>query len=190
MPKSSTSSGRHSKHACTPERVAELVQQGKGRNEISRILKANVYQVNKAAEAAGVKFDREATRAATAARVADAQAEREELAEKFRYVSHTILSKIINSDPGDLDPADLRDLLWSAGSAAATDARYGRLMMDERLRAAELDENSEAKEQFGKLLDSVREGFRTLDDEDEAELQLEVEARDAAYFAEMEEGED
>ena len=153
------------------------------------MLDVNVYQVHKAACAAGVTFDRKATRAATAARVADAQAERVELADKFRYVSDTILSKIIQSAPEDLDPATLRDLIWAAGSAAATDVRYGRLMVEERLRAAELDENSEAQEQFGELLHTSREGFRTLDDEDEAELQSEVEARDAAYFAEMEEGE-
>lgn len=162
---SNESTGRHQNTgACTPEKVAELVAQGHGRNQIARLLEVPVYRVNKAAHAAGVKFDRSATKAATAARMADAQAERAELADKFRQVSQTILNVVLNSDPGDLAPDALRDLLWSAGSAAASDARYGKLILEHEMSRITEEHQSEAAEQFAELLNTVRAGFQTLED--------------------------
>lgn len=167
---SNESTGRQPKRV-TPAKVKELVEQGHGRNEIARRLKTNVYQVNKAAHAAGVTFDRSATKAATAARLADAQAERSELADQFRQVSQTILNVVLNSDPGDLTPDALRDLLWSAGSAAASDARYGKLLLDTELSRITEEHQSEAAEQFGAFLNTVREGFQTLEDTPIEELE-------------------
>lgn len=161
MPDRSTGSNQN---ACTPETVRRLSEQGHGRNEIARKLNVNVYQVHKAAREAGVTFDRSATKAATAARVADAQAERIELAEQFRQVGRTILTKVLDSNPGDLDPAALRDLLWSAGSAAASDARYGKLLLDYQTTHIAEDEQIEAAEKFATLLQGLREGFQTLED--------------------------
>lgn len=112
----------------SPADVRRLADEGLGRNAIARRLGATRHAVDTAAKAAGVTFDRAATRAAVAAWQADATLEREELAADFRRVTRVVLNRILNAS--DLDPGDLRDLLWSAGSSAASDARLGRLALD------------------------------------------------------------
>lgn len=115
---------------CTPETVKELAESGLGRNQIAAQLQVTTYRVDKAAQAAGVTFDRAKVAQAVQARSVDAQAEREALASQFRQVARVTLTKVLDAEPGDLDAAQVRDLLWSAGSAAASDARYGKLALD------------------------------------------------------------
>ena len=110
--------------------VQELADNGVGRNGISDQLGISRYRVDKVAKELGITFDRSATRAATAAKVADAQAEREELAAQFRSVARVILSKVLSSSPEELNPLELKDWIFTAGSAAASDARLGKLNLD------------------------------------------------------------
>lgn len=110
--------------------VQELANDGKGRNAIADQLKLSRYRVDKIAKELGISFNREATRAATAAKVADAQAEREELAAQFREVARVILSKVLSSSPEELNPLELKEWIWTAGAAASSDARYGKLNLD------------------------------------------------------------
>lgn len=174
----------------TPERVRELADQGYGRNAIMRLTGATQWKVDRAAEAAGVTWDTRRTRKAVETLQVDAAIEREQLAGDFRQIARVILSKVIGSDPGEFDPASLRDLMWTAGSAAASDARYGRLSLDRQRHAQVIDQDSEAKEQFGELLRTLRGGFRTLEDEDEEELQAQVEQADAEFFATLDDDQD
>lgn len=62
------------------QRVAELHTAGKGRNDIATEIGRSAGTVSKIAKALGLSFDREATRAATAAKVADAASRRAALA--------------------------------------------------------------------------------------------------------------
>lgn len=61
------------------DRVRELHGQGLGRNEIAAQLGRSAATVTKIAKALGLTFDRRATQAATAAKVADARARRAQL---------------------------------------------------------------------------------------------------------------
>lgn len=164
-------------NACTPEKVKELADAGHGRNAIAELLGVTTYRVDKAARAAGVKFDRTATRKAVEARQVDAHAEREELATQFREVARTILTRVLDSE--GMETNELRDLIWSAGAAASSDVRIGKLALD-RSRFA-TDER--AAEDFADILEAVRSGFEVLDDIDAEELQARIAAQDEAQEA-------
>lgn len=112
------------------DQVRDLAQAGWGRNAIARELGVSNYQVDKAAQAAGVTFDRAKVAQAVQARVVDAQAEREELAAQFRSVARVILSKVLSSSPEELNPLEMKEWIWTAGAAASSDARYGKLNLD------------------------------------------------------------
>jgi hypothetical protein len=60
-------------------RVAELHEQGVSRNQIARDIGRGVATVTRIADALGLVFDREQTKAATAAKVADVKALRAQL---------------------------------------------------------------------------------------------------------------
>lgn len=70
------------------QRVAELHAQGMSRNDIARQIKRSPSTVTKLARELGLAFDRAATRAATAAKVADAKARRADLALKLLDLAH------------------------------------------------------------------------------------------------------
>lgn len=60
-------------------RFRELHAQGMARNEIARVMNRSPVTVSRLAQRLGLKFDRVATEAATAAKVADARAKRVQL---------------------------------------------------------------------------------------------------------------
>lgn len=163
-------------NACTPERVKELADQGHGRNQIMRITGASQWHVDKAAETAGVTFDRERTRKAVESLIADAQLEREHLSVQFRQVARTILGKVLNAD--DLDSGELKDLMWAAGSSAASDARYGKLSLDQRVQQVMDHDGEKAAADFAELLHTIRDGFQTLEDTPMEELEGQDDADD------------
>lgn len=110
-----------------PKDVKELFNQNLGRNEIARRLDTTPYYVNKAAKKAGITFNRKATLAAATARTIDALNDRVALAEQFREVARRCLDEALN---GNHDPADMKNLLVTAGIAATNDTRLAVLLKD------------------------------------------------------------
>lgn len=120
-----------SQNACSPETVKQLAESGLGRNQIAAQLQVTTYRVDKAAQAAGVTFDRSTTRKAVQARSVDAQAARAALSEQFQEVARLTLDRALETlTANDLDPVELRELVWVAGSAAASDVRLAKHALD------------------------------------------------------------
>lgn len=96
-----------------PEQVAQLAADGLGRNAISRRLGVSRRAVDEAARAAGVTWDRTATAAATAARMADVRAE---LADTFATTADLAGDRLIEELRRDqLDAGTLRALATVCG---------------------------------------------------------------------------
>lgn len=74
--------------------VIRLAKLGMTRNDISRITGVAHASVSRIATKAGVKFDRSATAAATAAKVIDFKAQRAALSQKFLDRSNQLLDEI------------------------------------------------------------------------------------------------
>ena len=72
------------------QRVAELHAQGMSRNDIARQIKRSPSTVTKLARELGLAFDRSETKAATAAKVADAKARRADLAALLLEDAHRL----------------------------------------------------------------------------------------------------
>ena len=99
-----------------PEQVAQLAADGLGRNAISRRLGVSRRAVDEAARAAGVTWDRTATAAATAARLADVRAD---LADTFATTADLAGDRLITAlRADDLDPGVVRALATVAGISA------------------------------------------------------------------------
>lgn len=94
--------------------VAHLAAEGLGRNEIARRMKVARGTVTSAAKLAGVTFDRQATAAATAARVTDLRTRRQELSARFLTVSSAVLDAV---DPDDPDARAVRERITAAAVA-------------------------------------------------------------------------
>lgn len=141
----------------TPERVKALADKGQGRNEVMRTLGASQHHVDKAARAAGVTWDRTWTRKAVETLSVDAALEREQLGQKFRTITHTILDRIINAE--DIEPEELRTLLWSAGSATASDARYAKAGQDARVESRLHGDGEEVSGMFAEMLSTLRNRY-------------------------------
>ncbi|QSE90309.1 helix-turn-helix domain-containing protein [Rhodococcus pseudokoreensis] len=92
--------------------VAKLHAEGHGRNEIARQLDCSPSTVTKAAEIAGVTFDRTATVQATEAAKLDAKARRSRLAVRWLDIAEQALDAI-----SPHNPRDARDLAVVAGVA-------------------------------------------------------------------------
>lgn len=151
-------------NACTPARVKEMAAEGWGRNAIAEQLEVTTYRVDQAAREAGVSFDRSMTREATQARVLAAQAERLELGDQLREVARVLLADLLHGDHRDLPTHEVKDKLWGIGSVIASDVRLAQLAIREAEHDRSGEDDSEAKEQFGALLESIRSGFDTLDE--------------------------
>lgn len=96
-----------------PEQVAQLAADGLGRNAISRHLNVSRRAVDSAAQAAGIAWDRTATAAATAARMADVRAE---LADTFATTADLAGDRLIEELRRDhLDAGTLRALATVCG---------------------------------------------------------------------------
>ena len=127
-----------------PEQVAQLAADGLGRNAIARTLGASRRAVDEAAKAAGVTWDRSATAAATAARLADVRAE---LTDSFATTADLATGRLIEALHADeLDPQVLRAL--GTVSGIATDKLVVR---GDRVSATDGTGDS--------LLDQLRAGF-------------------------------
>lgn len=99
-----------------PEQVAQLAAEGLGRNAISRRLGVSRRAVDEAARAAGVTWDRSATAAATAARLADVRAE---LTDSFTEAADLATGRLIEELHQDqIDAGTLRALATVAGISA------------------------------------------------------------------------
>lgn len=99
-----------------PEQLKQLFEEGKGRNEIARILGVSTRQVDNAAKAAGLRFNRARTHVATVARSRALSAELialAELAAGVAWVSWT------EGQQAGLTARDRREL--SVAGAAAYD---------------------------------------------------------------------
>lgn len=96
-----------------PEQVAQLAADGLGRNAISRRLGVSRRAVDEAARAAGITWDRTATAAATAARLADVRAD---LADTFATTADLAGGRLIEELRRDqLDAGTLRALATVCG---------------------------------------------------------------------------
>lgn len=99
-----------------PAQVAQLAREGHGRNSVARTLGVSRRAVDEAAKAAGVTWDRSATAAATAARLADVRAD---LADTFADAADLAGDRLITALRDDvLDPQVLRALATVAGISA------------------------------------------------------------------------
>lgn len=99
-----------------PDDVARLAGQGHGRNSCARVLGTSRRQIDEAAKVAGIDWDRSATAAATAARLADVRAE---LADTFATTADLAGDRLIDALKADqLDPGTLRALATVAGISA------------------------------------------------------------------------
>lgn len=134
------------------DRVRDLAQAGWGRNAIARELGVSNYRVSQAAEQAGVVFDRSATRKAVQARSIDAQAARAALSEQFQEVARLTLDRALETlTATDLDPVELRELVWIAGSAAASDVRLAKLALD----ALRVKSTAQAADDLNTVVDAI-----------------------------------
>ena len=117
------------------QRVRELHAQGKTRNDIARDLGRSSSTITGIARHLGLAFDRAATQAATAARVADAKARRanvvdrlygviEKSLDRLERATHTItetsFGKKLTWQADELPPEHVRALVQAIGSAAQT----------------------------------------------------------------------
>lgn len=99
-----------------PEQVAQLAADGHGRNAVARTLGVSRRAVDEAARAAGITWDRSATAAATAARLADVRAE---LTDSFTEAADLATGRLIEELHQDqLDAGTLRALATVAGISA------------------------------------------------------------------------
>lgn len=85
------------KGAVNPQQVKELHAQGKGRNQIARILHTTRYRVDQAADAAGIVFDGSMTKQAVQARKNTATLERMALTARLRDVAYTALGEALDT---------------------------------------------------------------------------------------------
>jgi hypothetical protein len=76
------------------ERVRQLHAEGRSRNEIARELGRGVATVTRIAQASGLKFDREQTKAATTAAVADNKAIRTATSRRFLDEANKALDRL------------------------------------------------------------------------------------------------
>lgn len=76
------------------ERVQQLHAEGKSRNEIARELGRGVATVTRITQALGLKFDREQTKAATAAAIADNKALRTATSRRFLEEANKALDRL------------------------------------------------------------------------------------------------
>lgn len=91
-------------HPLAP-RVAELHEQGLGRNAIAKEMGVGGRIVSEVAKALGLTFDRSSTRVATAARVADSQERRAALAARILNTADKTLERLERLRGGDVDSA-------------------------------------------------------------------------------------
>lgn len=127
-----------------PEQVAQLAADGMGRNAVARRLGVSRRAVDEAAKTAGVTWDRSATAAATAARLADVRAD---LADTFATTADLAGDRLIEALRADqLDPGTLRALATVAG--ISTDKL---VILGDRLTAT--DDHGDS------LLDRLAAGF-------------------------------
>lgn len=138
--------------------VEELHGKGLGRNVIARRMNLAAGTVTKIAQAAGLAFDREATRVAVAARKADAAALRAELeldllqdAARLRgqiWSPHTYIDHggkdftKVTWEQDEPSPVDKLKLMQAAGIA-----------VDRSVKLAELDKDDEVEEAKAMLVD-------------------------------------
>ena len=138
-----------------PEQVAQLAADGLGRNAIARTLGASRRAVDEAAKAAGVTWDRSATAAATAARMADVRAE---LADTFATTADLAGDRLIDALKADqLDPGTLRALATVAGISADK-----LIALGDRLTATE-DRGDSLLDQLRRGIDSWAAGLADQD---------------------------
>ncbi|MGX1857357.1 hypothetical protein ACWIFB_07965 [Dietzia sp. NPDC055340] len=127
-----------------PEQVAQLAADGLGRNAISRRLGVSRRAVDEAARQAGITWDRSATAAATAARLADVRAE---LTDSFTEAADLATGRLIEELHQDqLDAGTLRALATVAGISADK-----LIVLGDRLTAT--DDHGDS------LLDRLATGF-------------------------------
>lgn len=100
----------------TPNTVAKLAAEGLGRNAVARHLGVSRRAVDGAARIAGVTWDRQATSAATAARMSDVRAD---LADTFADAADLAGERLLEALREDeLDTQVLRALATVAGISA------------------------------------------------------------------------
>jgi hypothetical protein len=101
-------------------RIVELARADVPRNKIARDVGVSVATVTKYAAAAGVSFDRAATREATAAAQADAALQHERLLARVRAGVAKTLTQLEKSQPKDLREIDQKARAYaSLGSTLA-----------------------------------------------------------------------
>jgi hypothetical protein len=131
----------------TPEQreaIADAIRAGQGRNEIARDHDVSVGSVTNIAREIDQPFDRSATKAASAARVADGAAARTTLAHKSIGVAQQLLDRLAELAS---EARDVRDVAIAYGIAT-----------DKHLQLARFDSDDGASEAVS-LVKGLADGF-------------------------------
>lgn len=137
----------HPVDPATRARIKELHAQGLGRNDIARDAGVSGYTVTKVCREEGLSFDREATKAATEAKVVDNRARRVAAIARFydqtdkvfdrldrerHQLKEVSAGKLVEYESEDLPAQDLRALLQAANTAITSAVKLEQVDVDDR----------------------------------------------------------
>jgi transposase-like protein len=154
-------------------RLCELAEGGSSVRGIAAELGCAPSTVTRAAKGLGVVFDRSATEAATAARVADAQARRAVLASRLLDLADAELDRLarpyrVHSFVGGPTPAFLEHVLPQPDATARlANARVSATLLDRHMRLAGMA-GSDGLDDARSMLGSLSEGLRRYQADTEA----------------------
>ncbi|MFJ9558287.1 hypothetical protein ACIRPH_31155 [Nocardiopsis sp. NPDC101807] len=137
----------HPVDPATRARIKDLHGQDLARNAIARELGISGYTVTKVCKEEGLSFDREATKAATEAKVVDNRARRQAAIARFYdqtdkvfdrldRTSHQLkevsAGKLVEYESEDLPAQDLRALIQAANAAITSAVKLEQVDVDDR----------------------------------------------------------
>ncbi|MET9465813.1 helix-turn-helix domain-containing protein [Streptomyces sp. NPDC006544] len=158
----------------TPEELDTLRRlhaEGKGRNEIARLMDRGQRTISIYAERLGLSFDRTATAVATEARVIDSRARRLDLVDRYHAQigklldrldrpSHRIrevsFGKVVTYEAEDLPSQDVRNLMQAVATATTQAAKLEALDSDNGV--------GDAKSMLGQLAAGLTAAYQAMDE--------------------------
>lgn len=142
-----------------PEEVRHCHESGMSRNRTAAVLGVSTRQVDNVADEMGLSWSATATAEAVAARQQQAEAERLDLADSWRELAVESVGRALAED----DAAERRRHALTAEAATRADLSIWQGVEPE-------GQGNQAAEAFAALLLSVRQGFTTLENTPDEEL--------------------